>query len=344
MFGMADVQLADTLLDKLLRDKNANEVRSLSISRIILEAGLSAKQARDLCKQRYAKLLTEVAQDDHIDDTEEERLQAYKGVLSISDAEIAEIERTILHPRIHKAVDNALSDERLTEDEKANLKVLSKRLRVSESSLTRITQMRAQEIIQEQADVLLADKRYSPEDETALKELAIAIGGQLEVDADTQAVLRKYRLLWDIDNGDIPTIPAAISLFKGEKCYSEVVADWYELRTKTTSVSYHGPTVSIRIAKGVRYRLGNITPIRHTAEQLTKIDSGKLYVTDRRIIFTGAKRNSTLRFSTLLGFTPYSDGVKIEKSTGRSPVLILSGVDMDVFHAILASALSVEID
>ena len=173
-----------------------------------------------------------------------------------------------------------------------------------------------------------------------LRALTRAVGGELTVGEATQRTLDRYRRIWRIDNGELEPIAVDITLFKGERCYLKAFASWYELRTRTTSISYGGPVVSFRIAKGIRYRLGNVTPIRHTKDELTLIDSGAIYITDRRVIFMGAKRNATLRFTSLLGFTPYTDGVELEKSTGRSPVLTISGTEIDLFHAILAAAMA----
>ncbi|MFN3385343.1 MAG: hypothetical protein ACK42Y_02010 [Candidatus Thermochlorobacter sp.] len=77
----------------------------------------------------------------------------------------------------------------------------------------------------------------------------------------------------------------------------------------------------IRIAKGIYYRVGTVAPQRITSKELTYIDSGKLYLTNKRVIFMGAIRNFTIRMERILAFTPYSDGIKIEKDSGRNPTL-----------------------
>jgi DnaJ-domain-containing protein 1 len=344
LLGVSDKQLAERLLNDLLTNKMPAEIASLQVSPVVLEAGLSAKQTRQLLTGYYRKLLSAAAQDRLITDDEQSQLEAIRVALSISDSEIKQIEKEILHPTLRKNVEIALDDRELSESEKKSLKQLASDLRLSEETLTALTQAKAQEILQAEADTVLSTKRYSPQDETMLTQLARNLGGRLELDASSKRLLNKYRLLWEIDNGQIPEVAADISLFKGERCYSQTMADWYELRTKTTSVSYHGPSVSIRIAKGVRYRLGNVTPIRHTKEELTRLDSGTLYITDRRIIFKGTKKNTTLRYSALLGFTPYSDGIELERSSGRSPVIIVNGTDIDVLHATLAAAMSSELE
>lgn len=146
-------------------------------------------------------------------------------------------------------------------------------------------------------------------------------------------------LLWRIENGQFPTISVPIALQRGETCYFSCTAGWHELRTKTVRVNYSGVSTSIRICKGVRFRVGSVTPQRVTRDELTHIDDGTLYITNKRIIFDGQRKNSTIRHSALLGLEMYRDGIVLEKATGKSPHLILTG-DVELAAVILSSALA----
>jgi hypothetical protein len=54
---------------------------------------------------------------------------------------------------------------------------------------------------------------------------------------------------------------------------------------------------------------------------MTLIDKGTLYLTNKRLILTGAKKNANIRLDKILNISPYSDGVEIDKETGKKPVL-----------------------
>ena len=56
-------------------------------------------------------------------------------------------------------------------------------------------------------------------------------------------------------------------------------------------------------------------------------------------MFDGAHKNSAIRYSSLLGVTPYADGIKLEKSSGRSPYLLFTG-DVEMVTVILSSAMA----
>jgi hypothetical protein len=72
---------------------------------------------------------------------------------------------------------------------------------------------------------------------------------------------------------------------------------------------------------------------------MTKIDSGNVYITNKRIIFTGKNRNINIQNSHILNITPYTDGVEIIKDSGKNPILLFND-NVDVFCAILTRVLA----
>lgn len=129
---------------------------------------------------------------------------------------------------------------------------------------------------------------------------------------------------WEIENNDLPIIESNISLQKGEICYYTDRCKWMEQRMVTTAINYSNLSYSIKIAKGLHYRIGQIKPKRITESSLQLIDIGTFYLTNKRIIFMGSKKNANITYNKILAITPYTDGVGIEKDAGKSPVLICS--------------------
>ena len=100
-------------------------------------------------------------------------------------------------------------------------------------------------------------------------------------------------------------MPVDITLHNGEVAYFATFARWAELRTKTVKVVYSGTTASIRIAKGLRWRVGSVTPQRITEDQVTTLDWGMFYITNKRAIFTGGE-NAVIRLNSLLGIEVFN--------------------------------------
>lgn len=107
----------------------------------------------------------------------------------------------------------------------------------------------------------------------------------------------------------------------------------------TRSIRYHGPTARIRIAKGVYWRVGSISPTRVTEEMLAPLDWGTLYITNRRLLFDGSKKSATIQLSKIINFTLYRDGIGIEKETGKDQIVQFDG-EVEIAGAILGAALA----
>lgn len=78
----------------------------------------------------------------------------------------------------------------------------------------------------------------------------------------------------------------------------------------------HG--VSFKVAKGVRYRVGQTRGhVIQGEERPTIIDTGLGVITNQRITFVGGKRTTEWAYSKLLGFSLEQDGVAIFNVSNR---------------------------
>jgi hypothetical protein len=87
-------------------------------------------------------------------------------------------------------------------------------------------------------------------------------------------------------------------------------------------VNYGGPTLSIPIYKGLRWRMGSIAVSRVTQDVLTQIDTVDFYLTNKRVFLQGGRKNTTVALKKIVHFTVYSDGLQIEKDTGKDIYLV----------------------
>lgn len=138
--------------------------------------------------------------------------------------------------------------------------------------------------------------------------------------AEAQATIDRIGELEALEPLDVP-----INLQKNEECYWFGEAGWLEYRSVTRRVSYAGPTVSIPIMKGVRYRVGSIAPSVERTSELVPIDSGTVYVTNKRVFFDGRLKNTTIAWKALAGVQLLQGAVVLEKNTGKSPHLTIAG-------------------
>ena len=339
LFRISRPKEARRALENLLSTSAPSELSPAAISNQLTAFGVRGASARKVVLDVFRQAFAEFIRDDEITDAEQKYLTDLRNLLAVNDSELKSLEEELLTPRFAAGVRDAIADDRISATERENLQRLRQRLTLDEQTAKGIIQSAAQDRLDHAAMEAIADARLSPDEMTALYGLAANLGVKLALDVPTRAAFERMQLLWRIDNGQLPTITVPINLQKNEVCHAEVGAIWYEHRTRTVRVNYGGPVASIRICKGLRYRVGSVGVHRITREELTEIDRGTLYLTSKRVIFDGQKKNTTIRLSSLLSFTPLSDGVILEKSAGRSPSLARSG-DVELFQAMLSAALN----
>lgn len=182
------------------------------------------------------------------------------------------------------------------------------------------------------------DQQLSHEDENELSELSMRLGLPMPTAGNRHAVLNEYRLMWRFSQGDPPSIPADITLRKGEVCYFASPVKWNEMRRVTKRIQYAGPRMKIKIYKNIHWRMGDMAVRRVAHDQLTLIDDGIMYLTNKRLIFSGKMKNFTIPTAKIFDFELFADGIKIDRETGKSPFLEFSD-NNHLFAAALARAL-----
>ncbi len=269
----------------------------------------------------YSDYLFYCLKDKMLSKEEISELEHLKNILSLNDTELHGIHNNITSKIYKKTFREVIEDRDLSENEQTFLDTLQRNLLLPDELANEISEEVRKTYIQEYVQNAVSDERLSPDEEKRLELICKSLNVNLSYEDATKEQLAKYKLYWTIENGEIPEIDVPISLGKQEVCYFRTSADWYEKRTVTKRLNYSGPTASIRIMKGVRYRAGSLNIQRVKSEEWKHLNSGTLYLTNKRLIFTGNHKSSIINLNKILSFIPYSDGVEISKETGRSPLL-----------------------
>ena len=99
-------------------------------------------------------------------------------------------------------------------------------------------------------------------------------------------------------------------------------ASWNKLKRTTKRYNYAGPTASIRIAKGIRYRLGSIAiqPIKE--DYLLTEDIGVFYITNIKIGFIGEKKHFSVNLNKVFSIDLSENGLRIFKEGRENPFML----------------------
>jgi len=179
----------------------------------------------------------------------------------------------------------------------------------------------------------LEDGILSAEEERSLLAIANALSLENEDLSHTEAWDRvvKAGALRDILEGKLPQRITLVNslpfnLQKGETivwAFNNVA--YYEQRTFTR---YEGGShgVSVRVAKGLYYRVGSFRGQPVKIAQMVALGTGVLGVTDRHLYFAGPSKTFRVKYDKIVSFTPYSDGIGITRDAQTAkPQVFVTG-------------------
>jgi hypothetical protein len=287
----------------------------------------------------YAKFISLCLSDRKFSDDEVALLLHLKDLFAISDDRHNQIYEKVGSSVYSRAVSKVAEDAHISEEERKFLKSLAIDLELPEKVSNTVYWTEAKKILEGKANEFLADGLLEPEEEHELAALARALGDDNTLDGALRYRLNRCRMMWMVKHGTLPTISPDISLSHREECYMQRSVDWYEMRRLRLGVAYAGPSLRLRIAKGVYWNMGTFARAPITTDQLQKIDSGTVYITNRRLLFDGALKNAAIKLDKIINISPYTDGVGIEKDAGKSPILGFTD-DIEMFCAVLARAVN----
>ena len=144
--------------------------------------------------------------------------------------------------------------------------------------------------------------------------------------------LMKALVLRDVMEGILPrriqlAEPLPINLQKGEAIvWAFTGCEYWEDKTKR---SFQGGSrgVSVKVMKGVYYRVGafNGSPVYSTERVL--VDRGVVYMTNNNIYFSGPSKSLRMPYSKIVSFEPFEDGIGIMRDAQTAKAQIFKTGD-----------------
>ena len=137
-----------------------------------------------------------------------------------------------------------------------------------------------------------------------------------KISAELQ-VLDKHKVLRQIQSGILPTCHTNIILKKGEVAHFSYFADLIEERAVRGRYQGGSAGVSFRVAKGVNFRVGQSRGTYHSDREPVAVSSGKLIVTNKRIIFDGDKKGFNITIGQLLSYEVFDNSILVKPTRGN---------------------------
>lgn len=337
IFGKKQKENALIEINNLLAE-NQDKIRNISLDKIL---GIAEKYNVDVKNQNhqtrldlFSSYLNYCLIDKKIEDNEIAELEHLKQILFLSENDTKELLKRESEEIYTNQVKDAIKAGQLDQLKKENLEKLQADLIIRDNIAQSIYQKVANEIFEKFINDKISDKRLSPDEEKELFLIAKNLGINSESTDNKLVTLDKYRIFWQIENGDLPTLMPDIVLQKYEALHFKTYTNWLEERKVTKRINYGGPVARIKIAKGFYYRVGSIDLQRVSEDVWQTIDKGTVYLTNKRLIFMGNRGNKTISINKILDFKPYKNGVSLQKDSGKSPFLEFEK-NIDLFSMIL---------
>lgn len=328
-------------LNNLLAEKDLLQITPNDIKTIEDRYRLSLNKEFLLnLEEFYAVYLNHCLADKILSKQELAELSHLKHLLRLDDRTISKLHTKIGALHYRKSFEEALTDGRLGRDEEDFLNKLAHTLQLPRELADKISVETRKTFVEQYVSNILTDQRMSPAEEQELQAISRSLNVNITLSEQTKGQLSKLKLYWAIENLDLPVIQPDIVIQKSEVCHMKIQrVNWHELRSVRQRTSYSGYSTGFRIAKGFYLRSGSNSAQSYSIDTMKLIDTGSLYLTSKRIIFTGTRKNSNIRIDKILNFTPYTDGLEIGKETGKSPVLQMAQ-HADIFCMMLERLLN----
>ena len=312
-------------INNLLSTKSILEIDSTEILQIADKYNINfVKEFSDRFIEFYEVYLKQCLKDSLLSEVEIQELNHLKNLLALTDPEVSNLHNRISGDIYKKNYEDVIKDGEISEAERYFLDKIQSNVVLPFEVVNKISGDARDLYLQSQFKEITSDEKISPTEWEEAEKIAKNLNAQLSFNGDSKMQLEKYKLYWLIENGELPEKQVELNLPENEICFFSINADWLELRTVNKGYNYGGIGYRIKIMKGVYYRMGNINLKKITSEELQVIDTGTVYLTNKRIIFTGSRKNTNIKLNKILSITPYSDGVGIEKDTGKSPIIRVS--------------------
>lgn len=283
----------------------------------------------------YAVYLNHCLKDKSLSEDELKELKHLKTILNLDDKSIDTLHAKIGEILYKQSFQEAVSDGRLTKEEEMFLRKLESELRLPKDLANKISNETRRSFMSNHVAQIVADQRLSPDEEREMEAIAASLNIDIKIDDENKEIFDRLKKYWALENLELESVNADIALQRNEHCYVFIRnVHWHELRSVRKRVTYSGYATSFKVAKGFYLRSGSYKPQSFSTDEMKLIDSGVLYLTNKRIIFTGFKKNSNIKLDKILSITPYTNGVEINKETGKSLTLTLPERP-DVFCIIL---------
>ena len=208
-------------------------------------------------------------------------------------------------------LDQALADGILTQEEMDELNALRAQHEITHAQ----ARMAALAVYRRTLQEAVADHELTPEEDATLQRLQEQLGmSPVDIRADLTQ-LSRLRLLAGVAAGDLPVVPASgVSLVAGEESHWVIRATHAERLALPTPNRAPVRASTFEVDGTDTFSVRGERDALKLQDDILPRDLGVLVITNRRIIFQGARRTLSLPHARLERVVLYRDGVRLDEA------------------------------
>lgn len=272
------------------------EVTRAAVAAVEAKYGASLKEA---VRNDAMMLVSRAAADMTAQQTVEggaARLRRLAAALDLA----AEAETVVLakaRQALSEAAQRLIADDDLTDAERAAYAEAAAACGVPPDSAEAILSAAVEWRMSREIAAAVADERLTADEEARIDTLGHALHARLELDDATRDRLARAKMLWQVEQGELPEAASPIALPGTERCFYAGYGQALEPRSRGRQSFVHS------------------------------YGAGDIVLTSKRIIFNGGDKNIAFRLNTIVDYRAYDDGVEVRKATGKPLTFALSRKD-----------------
>ncbi|MEI6352902.1 MAG: hypothetical protein WCO35_03130 [Candidatus Nomurabacteria bacterium] len=235
---------------------------------------------------------------------------------------------------------NYLEDGELSSEEKEKLNNIIQEYNLSDKDIEKCKNIGFNSFFTN----ITSDRRISEDERLKLIKIQEDLGVNIEDTNYSQEIFNKYYSLNQIEDGILPKVniensQLGFSLQKGEELYYVSRAFIIKNKLITQRINYSGMTGSIKIMKGLRYKVGSIKVQPVKIETLAVEDSGVIYLSSSGFHYLGIKKHFDFPY-TKISHLEIRDGVLYLYKQGKEAPFMISMSDYEVSLAVISFMLN----
>ena len=317
-----------------------SEASPEAVYQLLEDFNIQCRTQSDLLQilKLYAQLLRGTLAQKQFQKHNFENFHYFKRLFNLRDRDLSRVHKTVLEKYYTRPLVDILSMS-LADDEKSFITYLEQRL-VLPKPLRHIflkedTTHMLQELLQENTRL---GKSLLAKEIDQYKALCYTMHVP-HSKAHDRKYLQKLKLYWCVEYAGFIPIEVSVIELKDEKCVLYMPAKYLQRRQRIKFVHYGSAPLHVKIIEGTYWRCP-LPAVRELAREVWEVcDKGDIYLTNRRIFFSGEQDKKSVLLSRVNNFSAYENGVEIEQRNGTSIFFALQG-GVDIFTMFLGKTIA----